>query len=332
VNQETLGGRALLSTQVVALAAVLLYAIGFVIISLHHARFGVLQFGLLRPKILSAGVLFCIFVGLPVLESARNYGLLGYADPYPKPPRVEGEFNKVLYYLPVIRILSFIYVSVALSWSVRIFFQESGFNLRLIYWTIAMVIPAVGAFRFERAFGQSRPVACAYISLFALLWMLFCIGQTLDLGLAILMSWFGWCGMIAFFLDPVIKGTKKLRHLQWQTWVAGAISTLAFFSLFLYPSLNASLGGGAPISATIQFREDTPLSGSGKMQSWLLDETDAGFYILSSRQASKAIFVPRISVRAIYFGENRSEIKSEQPGAMGKLLQENRSPDSKATR
>jgi hypothetical protein len=329
MDRDTLQARVQLVTQVVAISVALLYAVGFIVVSLHHALFGVSQFSLLRPKILSAGLLFFIFFGLPVLESARNYGLFGYNDPFPRPPRAEGKLNKALYYLPIIRILNFIFVSVALSWSVGILFQDSKLDRRLIYWTVAMVVPAACIFRVVRTIGQRRPVASAYLCLFALLWMLFCIPRALDLPRIVLLAWFGWCGAIALLLDPLVKGSKRLRNLQWETWVGGAISTLGFFSLFVYPNLKASLGGGAPVPITLQFAEKSPLDGAAKANSWLIDETDAGFYVLSSREAARAIFIPRASVSAIYFGENPQSIRAEQPSGAARPPQEKRSPDSK---
>jgi hypothetical protein len=65
-----------------------------------------------------------------------------------------------------------------------------------------------------------------------------------------------------------------------------------------------ALCGGAPIPVTFQFADKQPPVGTdSKMKAWIIDETDAGFYFLQSKDSKKAIFIPRNAVTAVYYGE-----------------------------
>jgi hypothetical protein len=54
-----------------------IYVCGFVIVTLHHARFGISQFDVLRPRIIAAGVSFMLLTAVPALISLRFFGALG---------------------------------------------------------------------------------------------------------------------------------------------------------------------------------------------------------------------------------------------------------------
>ena len=75
MKEVTLKARVETVVQVTTLGAVALYVSGFVVLSVHHSRFGIPQLNLFRPKILFAGVLFCLLAGIPVLETASNLRL-----------------------------------------------------------------------------------------------------------------------------------------------------------------------------------------------------------------------------------------------------------------
>src|SRR5579872_6715507 len=56
------------------------YAVGFVIVNLHHATLGIPDLSLLRARVVGAGFLFLVMTILPVIGTARAYGLLGLGD------------------------------------------------------------------------------------------------------------------------------------------------------------------------------------------------------------------------------------------------------------
>jgi hypothetical protein len=56
---------------------------------------------------------------------------------------------------------------------------------------------------------------------------------------------------------------------------------------------------------------------------WLIDEADAGFYVLRAKDAKKAVFIPRNAIRVIYFGQGPEQPKTEQPQIPEKEQQKN---------
>jgi len=107
-----------------------------------------------------------------------------------------------------------------------------------------------------------------------------------------IMAWCCYCALIAHFADPYATGTKPLRSAVWGNWMAGAVTTISFFALFIYPQIKWSLGGGAPVPVVLRFNSRSPLDDAAQTHFWLTDETDAGFYVFSSAGAKRAIFLP----------------------------------------
>lgn len=58
---------------------VILYVAGFLVVTFENASFGIVSFGLFRAKVLSAGILFAVFLFLPLLETSRSFGLFGFS-------------------------------------------------------------------------------------------------------------------------------------------------------------------------------------------------------------------------------------------------------------
>src|ERR1700720_4864392 len=66
MTEEFFKTRIQLAASVIAIIGVVLYGIGFLVLTIHHASFGIPLIGFLRPRIISAGILFCAFVAIPV--------------------------------------------------------------------------------------------------------------------------------------------------------------------------------------------------------------------------------------------------------------------------
>ena len=71
-SEESLGSYVESLTRFTASLLVLMYGIGFLILSIHEASFGILQFSPLRARIIFVGFTFAILTALPV--AAHRYG------------------------------------------------------------------------------------------------------------------------------------------------------------------------------------------------------------------------------------------------------------------
>src|SRR6266851_7395784 len=80
-KQDLSESRFVASLEVTARAAALfvavVYGTGFLIISVHHAQYGIAQFDPLKPKIFSTGVVFLLLVALPILAAFRLFRIFG---------------------------------------------------------------------------------------------------------------------------------------------------------------------------------------------------------------------------------------------------------------
>jgi hypothetical protein len=76
----------------------------------------------------------------------------------------------------------------------------------------------------------------------------------------------------------------------------------------------------------LQFVDKAPFDGAAKSRVWLIDETDVGFYVIRSKDAKKAIFLPRNTIATVYFGEEPEQLKVEPPRALEKPQQQNSPP------
>src|SRR6266480_1236037 len=56
-----------------AILLAVIYAVGFLIVVLHHAQYGIAEFNPLKPKIFSAGILFALLFAVPAIAAYRFY-------------------------------------------------------------------------------------------------------------------------------------------------------------------------------------------------------------------------------------------------------------------
>jgi len=76
-QRPAMSSRLELAVKFGALFVGFIYALGFIIIAIHHAQFSIPQFDPLKPKIFSTGLVFLLMVGAPAIAAFRAQGLLG---------------------------------------------------------------------------------------------------------------------------------------------------------------------------------------------------------------------------------------------------------------
>jgi hypothetical protein len=104
-------------------------------------------------------------------------------------------------------------------------------------------------------------------------------------------------------VDDHIKNPSKLRSMNLINWVTSGLCLVGLFAGFIYPKIRPSVGGGAPTAVELQFGEKSPLGTPMRSRVWLIDENNNGFYILRAPNDKKAVYVPRGSVSAVYYGQ-----------------------------
>jgi hypothetical protein len=309
VNEDSIQARLQITTQLVALAALVLYAVGFLTISIHHAHFGIAQFSLLRPKIVFAGILFLVFFALPVLEAGRIFGLWGLGVP---PNQQSPEAAPPPLYSKLYRVVGFLIAAMATSAIIRPLMDRYDPNWKWMEWSAIMFAWAVAVAIAIRRLGRHSIVCLVLVSSAILLFPLG-LWRIHDATLYCLIGWFCWSAYVGHQANGLVQNPAELRNAEWHIGVTLTIGTVAFFAVLIYPRVGPQLGGGAPTSATLQFVNKSPIDDSARMQLWLLDETDAGFYVLRAAEDNKAIFIPRGAVAAIYFGQQAQATTTAPP-------------------
>jgi len=73
------------------------YGSGFLIVALHHAQFGIADFGFLRSRVLFAGLLFAFLLLIPAIAAARVFAILGLTSDVGTKISCEPQNRKYLY-------------------------------------------------------------------------------------------------------------------------------------------------------------------------------------------------------------------------------------------
>ena len=98
--------------------------------------------------------------------------------------------------------------------------------------------------------------------------------------------------------------TRKwtLRGGKWDITIVGFFFMLTIFATIYYPHIMAKWGGGALIPIELTFSRDAPVRSGMQVDCSLIDETDAGFYVIMKAEPL-ATFIPRTEISSIYYGQ-----------------------------
>jgi hypothetical protein len=281
-----------LSKSVTALA-IALYASGFLIVSISHSRFGFTETNPFRPKILAAGAWFFIFTGIPIVTIA--------AVGRDRLPWMK--FAQLLYpYYTGCIALAF--PSILLFNSSR---DSTADEFPISWWLVVGVVTTLGILIF---LSQSKKLPSIVTAIASILLVIFFIQYTIH---EILVAHFGW-GVIALWFFGVGVAAQvelnvrswNLTNPDWTKTLFVILGALLVFASYYYPHMESSWGGGSPINVVLYFNKDSAIKPNQSVSVQLLDESDAGFYIVGQGE-SKAIFVPRNSVSLLYFSGKPSD-------------------------
>lgn len=277
----------------VAAIAIALYASGFLIVSISHSRYGFTETNPFRPKILAAGAWFLIFAAIPIATiTTLTRGRLQW--------------------MRLAQLLSPYYIAcIALAVPAAILFNSSPTKTAdkssISWWLATGVVASFAVFIF---LSQSKRLPPLLTAVASILLALFFIQYTIH---EVLIAHFGW-GVISlwFFGVGLVAQVElnirfwNLTNADWAKTLFVILGALLVFALYYYPHMKPSWGGGSPINMVMYFNKDSVIKPNQNVSAQLLDESDAGFYIVGQGE-SKAIFVPRGSVSLVYFSDEPSD-------------------------
>lgn len=279
-------------SKTVAAIAIAVYACGFLIVSLHHAKYGFIGTNPFRPRVLAAGAWFLFLAAIPISIGMR-YRTLSWL-----------KMAQNLYNLWVLCIgfgFTFSYFLFEYPSSPP---QSSPLKSGWA-WIATMTVSALILYIIQTS-KKFPPVASAIGSALLSLLLAGIAANALFRNHLFrsdsISLWFFICVLVTVFEFKVRLG-RDLGAGEWAKPLATLFVILLFFAKYYYPNIKASWGGGAPIRAIIYFSKDSAVSPNKVVSAQLIDESDEGFYVVGAKD-SKAVFIPRSTVGLVYFSDN----------------------------
>ncbi len=291
-----------------------MYATGFVILALYLARFGITELSLLRPRILSTGVLFLLLSAIPMFSVSRTFALFGFGLKKPAMPGSRNVQNQGFlklqlgfFFYPICCGLAS--VSGFLLGDLE-FLRSPGLTLLLL-----LFVPVLGTavltnyvfdrFRYALTIGVFL-TCCAFVAV---------ILRYADRGFLWLTVWYYAVGLITVITYHVVGDPSSRHGLQWEMAPFWLIGLLSFYVLLVYGNIQPQFGGGKPRPVVMYFSTKTPAANSDSAEVMLLEETDQGYYILLHADEKTALFVRRDLVAVVRFGHLVREANPAVPPA-----------------
>jgi hypothetical protein len=292
-----------IASHIGAFAIAVCYVAGFMVVTFSNASYGIVGFGLLRAKVLSAGILFSIFLVFPMLQSARAFSLFGFLSPLPLEPAKEMPKAESDFYSRGVRLLDY-FIS---SWAtvfiicpfvfVKVDFRRSYLLINFSFLIVAFIVTHKSHVHFSKS-----PGYCFIASVGMILLGVGSLALIKKWDSVLLLIWFLVIGSYIHDLDASVKEPRILRdEVNWFWTLLIIIGVISFFTIAFYPKILPQFGGGKPIEATFQFANSSPIDGTTKTKGWIVDEVDGGYYILLTPEDRKSIFIPKPLVSAVYF-------------------------------
>jgi hypothetical protein len=294
-------------SKAVALCIAVLYVCGFLITSLHDFHFGFSEMNPLRPRILTAGAWFLLFLALPfaLVRQLLRHKL----------------------------------------WASESKWWFKGASLLLAYWfSCYLIFMAAGnIFVFDEQGLSTSPIPATwkivlggiliFISILAVVVFYSKIPKSLvALGIAVYFGIVLWQAIDILFVQYRFERSApslwmvaigliclyemklrswKLKLGDWPQSLITFLAALLVFATSYYPHIKASWGGGMPIPINLTLTKDLANLPNQQISCLLIDETDSGFYVIGKND-KHATYVPRASVALIHFAD-ASEISLFTP-------------------
>jgi hypothetical protein len=318
-------------SKALAVVLVLVYVAGFLITSLHSFKYGFSEVNPLHPRILAAGGWFAIFIGVPfaLVWELRKHSVW------------KDKRNSISKLATILA--AYMSSSVLLAWVSGFLFVFDGAQVSLStpppfpWWKIVLFVlgflVVLAVFVFVFALLKSKLPDWATTALIFIFygWIVFFAYYDLFAKNAFTFNsmyfWLFAAGGFSYLEFNARKWT--LKGGDWDRVMVGLLFLLTIFATVYYPHIMAKWGGGALIPMEITFSNNP----SVQIGCDLIDETDAGFYVIGRGEPS-ATFIPRTVISSIYYGQrNGHSVFAEEllPQQTRSLPPSNPQPNQPAT-
>jgi hypothetical protein len=283
-----------------ALSIAVIYAAGFLIITLHDSQFGIVEFSPFRPRIFSAGALFALLLAVPVLAVSRAFHFFGLRSATAASIRVRPENVK---YLRLSVAIEFYFVCFGLWFPSLVLFPPGYIEIKPWGLTLLLVVAAFIALAMvaQQQRFDSHPLSSTILSFLcatALVVVAFLFWSRSYFWLSI---WYYFVAIATVYLHGVFESPEKRKGLEREKAILYCVTVILAFATGIYGRISPSFGGGSPLPAVLHLATEAPISSSRSVRVLLVDENDYGYYVLKPGDQSTAYFLRRDLVSSIEF-------------------------------
>jgi hypothetical protein len=282
-----------LAARVGAIVLIALYGAGFLVVSIHNAWYGIVEFGLFRTKLLSAGIVFAVFFAIPFLETCKIYGLFGIEPWKSKSLGQETNFGSSPFWKWSSKLFVFFTAAWVISFILRMPLSDYDPRLHTSNWLfVALAVPIIVSIGVAWGILRNKSVGIIFtIFAFAAIGLSIVeLFRSKEFIFVTLIGWFALVGWLTHEIHTPIREPAKLIEVRWDIVVLNIASLFTVFGGWIYSKIHSEFGGGRPSRVVLQFVGVSPVDNSTKMDVWLLDETDSGYYFVQKPEDRKAIF------------------------------------------
>jgi hypothetical protein len=288
-------------SKIITSLVVTCYLIGFVIIITLNQKYGVANFNFLRVRVIAAGVLFVALTCVPVMLwagifgsdiAARVLSLFGREFTASAHRPLRWALRAPLF-VSAAKFLS-VYCSQALHVNDDQAFLLAAIRLAFLGFVVCGMI-----FVLSKVYPHSSHwLILVFVVMFSAAEIYFYTRYGPDRLFYYFMTW----GVLVLLTKYLLSQSHRFVGAQWLLIVVMFLLIPFVFSEEIYSRIPLGMLGGQPKTVTLQFSDGAPFDpDKKKVEVLLLDEEDAGFYILPSDSRASAAFIPRSRVEAMYF-------------------------------
>lgn len=280
-------------SQAIGLSSLVVYALGFVVVNAHLARWGVTSFDFANSQYLAAGllytvtaVIYALIVGRRLLSQENDYQQLFAAGAALGWRRSWAAFCWI-----------FVWVELAFGAVVGIFWTSSllfsdGFQNRAFTGVLMLVLVVDYVLLWGLDLYQRRPLLALPLAfslhVFVLGFALLHLTSDAVLSLAIL---YVAVSFVVLFVDDVHTRSPRTKLFNVSWVIISVLSSAAMFGGTLYAEVKASLGGGELRKVKVILSSAAPVSVTDRLESrdvaLLLAETSDAVLLLSEKESTE---------------------------------------------
>jgi hypothetical protein len=258
----------------VAAIVVALYVAGFLIVSLHHAHFGFTTTEPFRPRILAAGTWFFLLLAIPAVTLVETVRASEDST---------GRAQFLVIACAGLNLLAYVLCPIFMDFSNE-WDLPHGTPLIILIVSAAVVIALMISKKIPRAVSATLSVITVVVVILVEL------NVTLEHG-------FGPNGPAAWFNIILLLGlfryttwsVDKRRSIETHDVLLPGFGILLAFSLYIYPHIKASWGGGTPVPATVYFGKESPIKAGQAVSAQVVEESDQGFYLVAPKEKKRCL-------------------------------------------